>query len=94
MGVNIGYCKNLIRRMKKTYLANDILRERLLEISEALLQSDNNDPVKILGHTDSKKVKSSMTLFLSADPSCHVFQAVLDKFYDGEKDGLTLEIID
>ncbi|MCL1994316.1 MAG: DUF1810 domain-containing protein [Spirochaetes bacterium] len=69
----------------KAYLADNILRERLLEISEALLKLESNDPIAILGSPDNLKLKSSMTLFALADPSCSTFQAVLDKFFNGER---------
>ena len=39
------------------------------------------------------KVRSSMTLFMAADPDIEVFGKVLDKFYDGKPDDITLRII-
>ena len=67
-----------------------VLRERLLEISQALLSLDCNDPVRVMGYPDNLKLQSSMTLFsiVSKEP---VFQKVLDKFYDGQEDQSTLE---
>ena len=76
------------------YLANDILRERLLEICGALFALETNSPEKILGYTDAMKLKSSMTLFLMADSKYEIFQAILDKFYNGERDVLTLRILE
>ena len=35
-----------------------------------------------------------MTLFNVADPSIEIFEKVLDKFYDGDRDKITLDIID
>ena len=76
----------------KEYISHPLLRERLVEISEALL--DNNcSAVDILGHTDAMKVRSCMTLFHIADPSIEVFVKVIDKFYGGQYDKLTLDII-
>ena len=46
-----------------------------------------------MGWPDDMKLKSSMTLFFEADPDCEVFQKVLDKFFNGEKDQKTLEIL-
>ena len=77
----------------KAYLSNNILRERLLEISEALLNLKNNDPAVIFGFPDNLKLKSSMTLFALADPSHNIFQAVLYKFYDGKQDTATRKIL-
>ena len=72
------------------YTNHPVLRERLLEISQALLSLDCNDPVRVMGYPDNLKLQSSMTLFsiVSKEP---VFQKVLDKFYDGQEDQSTLE---
>jgi len=76
----------------KEYISDSVLRARLIEISEALLNI-NDTAVNILGYTDAMKVKSCMTLFHEADPSIEVFSRVIDKFYDGKYDRLTLDII-
>lgn len=76
----------------KEYISTSLLRERLIEISEALLDNDCS-AVKILGYTDAMKVRSCMTLFHCADPSIEVFGRVIDKFYGGQYDKLTLDII-
>ena len=76
----------------KAYLRNDILREHLTEISNALLKHDK-DIVDIVGDIDALKIRSSMTLFHIADESIDVFQRVLDKFYDGRKDMRTLHLL-
>ena len=76
----------------KQYLENDILCERLIEISEALL-SVNDTAVNILGYIDAMKVKSCMTLFHEADPSIEIFTKVIDKFYDGKYDNRTLAVL-
>lgn len=76
----------------KEYLQNDLLRKRLIEISEALLNCGGNIR-DIMGFPDDMKVRSSMTLFHVADPTIEVFQKVLDKFYDGKPDGRTFGII-
>ena len=76
----------------KEYLQNQLLRERLIEISEALLE--NNDRIEsIVGYVDAMKVRSCMTLFREADPEIEVFGKVLDKFYGGKADQKTLQII-
>ncbi len=73
------------------YLKDPILGKRLMEISEALLELDTNDASAVFGWPDDLKLRSSMTLFAEADPDQQVFQKVLDKFFNGEKDRLTLE---
>lgn len=77
----------------KAYLKEPTLRARLLEISEALLALDANDPTRVMGYPDDLKLCSSMTLFAEADPECEVFQKVLDRYYGGRKDVRTLEIL-
>ena len=47
-----------------------------------------------MGYPDDLKVLSCMTLFNVADPSIEIFKKVLDKFYDGDRDKTTLDIID
>ena len=77
----------------KAYLQEPTLRARLIEISEALLTLDSNDPTAVMGYPDDLKLRSSMTLFAEAEPDCLVFQKVLDKFYGGRKDQRTMQIL-
>ena len=76
----------------KAYLADPVLRERLLEISNALLALDSCDPTDVMGYPDDLKLRSSMTLFSLADPECTVFRDVLEKFYDGREDPRTIAL--
>jgi uncharacterized protein (DUF1810 family) len=78
----------------RAYLAHPVLRPRLEELCEALLIHRGRDAERILGSIDARKVRSSMTLFLRADPSEPLFRRVLDAFYDGEPDPRTDELID
>ena len=75
------------------YLNNSVLGKRLLEISNALLQLETNDAHKIFGSPDDLKLRSSMTLFASIDKTDPVFQNVLHKFFNGNKDDKTLQLI-
>ncbi len=76
------------------YMENPILRDHLLEISNALLELDSNDADDVMGFPDDMKLKSSMTLFAIVAPEYDVFQKVLDKFYGGEKDPKTIQILE
>lgn len=78
----------------KAYMENACLRDRLLEISEALLALESNDPGNVMGYPDDLKLCSSMTLFAEAAPEEKIFQAVLDKYFDGRKDQRTLQILE
>ena len=75
------------------YYAHPVLGQRLREISGALLELRGSDPVAVFGGIDSMKLKSSMTLFAMAAPDDPLFQQVLDKYYGGEQDALTLRIL-
>lgn len=77
----------------KAYLQHPILRERLLEISEALLALDTHNASAVFGWPDDLKLRSSMTLFAEAEPECAVFQKVLDQYFQGKKDENTLSIL-
>ena len=76
----------------REYMKNEYLGNNLIAISNELLKLETNDPVEIFGHTDSKKLRSSMTLFeLVSDND--VFHLVLEKYYDGKRDQKTLDLI-
>ena len=77
----------------KAYLQHPILRERLLEISNALLALDTHSASEVFGWPDDMKLRSSMTLFAEAEPDCEVFQRVLDQYFHGKKDDNTLAIL-
>lgn len=77
----------------KAYLQEETLRRRLIEISQALLDVASDDAAAVMGWPDNLKLKSSMTLFALAEPGCGVFQKVLDKFFQGEMDPQTVEIL-
>jgi uncharacterized protein (DUF1810 family) len=66
---------------------------RLTTICKALLELETNDPHAVFGSPDDLKLKSSMTLFDAVPATFPVFAQVLDKFYNGERDERTLEIL-
>lgn len=74
------------------YLNNKTLRNRLIEICEALLLLDSNDATYVMGYPDDLKLKSSMTLFNEVS-DIDIFKKVLDKFYNGEKDEMTISLL-
>ena len=76
----------------KKYIDNEILGDRLIEISNELLKLNVKDLTYVLGDIDTLKVKSCMTLFeLVSDNS--VFSQVLEKYYNGERDEKTLQLV-
>ena len=80
----------------KAYLADNLLGARLLECAQALLGLPTDDPHAVLGFPDDLKVCSSMTLFEAAgegNARWEAFGCVLDKFYGGERDQATLDLL-
>ena len=74
----------------RAYAAHPVLGPRLKEITGALLALETNDVLAVMHHPDHLKLRSSMTLFALAVPDEPLFQQVLDKFYRGQMDPLTL----
>ena len=77
----------------RDYLAHPVLGPRLLECAQALTALEADDPVVVLGSTDAMKLRSSMTLFARAAPDQPVFRQVLDQYFDGELDAMTVQIL-
>lgn len=77
----------------KAFLQDPYLGKHLQKILEALLNLDNDNATQIMGRPDDMKLKSSMTLFACADPENAVFEKVLEKFYNGHKDGRILKML-
>ena len=81
----------------RAYWEYSILHQRLVEITEALLIHSRKrvfhspkTAFEILGTIDAIKVRSCMTLFDMVEPNS-IFAEVLNAFYEGERDPLTLE---
>lgn len=77
----------------KAFLAHPLLGTRLVHISALLLSLETNKPTEIFGFPDDIKLRSSMTLFALARPEEPVFEQVLDRFFGGDKDPLTLRLL-
>ncbi len=76
----------------KAYLGHSLLGKRLREISNALLDLQSNDAHGIFGSPDDMKLHSSMTLFAAAEANNgNVFEQVLLKFFNSEKDKATTD---
>lgn len=80
----------------RAYLAHPVLGLRLRECTGLVAAIDGRSVDEIFGWPDNLKVRSSMTLFARAtdDPEIQAeFRAVLDKFYGGEEDPATVELL-
>lgn len=76
----------------RAYWLHPVLRERLLEITEALLLLDGLSARQIFGEVDAMKLRSSMTLFWKVTEE-ELFRKVLDKYYEGKMCDSTLEML-
>jgi uncharacterized protein (DUF1810 family) len=75
------------------YLMHPELGVRLVKICEALLLLETDDPNAVFGSPDDLKLRSSMTLFDVVPATYPVFGRVLEKFYNGQRDPRTLQIL-
>ena len=75
------------------YLEHSVLGSRLIDIANAMVAIDGKTANQILGSPDDMKLRSSMTLFSLVKNADPVFQAVLDKFFNGQPDPRTLSIV-
>lgn len=76
----------------REYLNHPVLGPRLIEISKALLDLPTSNPSSVMGWPDDLKLRSSMTLFSMVAEDETVFDDVLEKFYKGEKDDMTIRL--
>ena len=76
----------------KNYLHDPVLGDRLIEISQALLQIKGKTASQIFGYPDDLKLHSSMTLF--AATGLHpIFAKVLDYYFNGQPDKQSLSLL-
>lgn len=78
----------------RQYLNHPVLGTRLLECAEAVFAIEGRSISEIFAYPDNLKLKSSMTLFASVADQCSVFARILDKYFDGERDALTLQLVE
>jgi uncharacterized protein (DUF1810 family) len=75
------------------FLMDDDLGFRLTNICKALLELQTGDSFEVFGSPDDLKLKSCMTLFDAVPATFPVFGQVLDKFYQGNRDERTLQLL-
>jgi uncharacterized protein (DUF1810 family) len=74
----------------QAYLQHPILGPRLTMCAQVVMGIDAKSATEIFGEIDAMKLRSSMTLFMSAAPDESIFRAVLDKFFNGSPDASTI----
>ena len=77
----------------RAYLDHPVLGPRLVEIAEAALGVEGRSALEVFGSPDDLKLKSSATLFATVTPPDSPFARLLDKYFGGERDGRTLELL-
>ncbi|HEX3545373.1 MAG TPA: DUF1810 domain-containing protein [Mycobacterium sp.] len=77
----------------RAYLTHEVLGPRLRECARLAGAIDGRSVEQIFGWPDDLKVRSSMTLFALATQDNADFLAVLDKFYNGEQDSVTVGLL-
>ncbi len=77
----------------KAYLAHPVLGPRLLASAEAAVGVEGRSATDIFGSPDDLKLRSCATLFACVSPRGSVFERLLAKYYRGERDGRTLQLL-
>ena len=76
------------------YWQHPVLGARLKECAELVLAAPSGATAYgIFGTPDDLKLRSCMTLFAALAPGEAVFRDVLERFYEGEPDEATLELL-
>jgi uncharacterized protein (DUF1810 family) len=77
----------------RAYLHHPTLGPRLIESVEAALGVDGRSAHEIFGSPDDMKLRSCATLFASVAPDGSTFERLLDKYFRGERDATTLQLL-
>jgi len=77
----------------EAYLRHPLLGPRLIASAGAALSVQGRSALEVFGSPDDMKLCSSATLFASISPAGSVFEQLLDKYFAGEPDGMTLQLL-
>lgn len=77
----------------RAFFDHPVLGARLVECTEALLAHEDRSATSIMGSPDDLKLRSSLTLFSLVEPQGSVFHRGLERFFEGQPDELTLDIV-
>jgi uncharacterized protein (DUF1810 family) len=75
------------------YVRHPVLGARLRECMQLLLAHPLASAEEILGEIDAMKLRSCATLFAEVEPQAPVFQQVLERYWAGQRDPRTLELL-
>jgi uncharacterized protein (DUF1810 family) len=77
----------------RAYLAHPVLGARLRECCQAVMNLRGKSAEDIFGPVDAMKFCSCLTLFTEVDHNDVLFFNLLEKYFDGDADEATLEIL-
>ena len=77
----------------EAYLSHPVLGPRMVECAEAALRVEGRSAFEIFGSTDEMKLRSCATLFACVAPAGSVFDRLIDKYFQGQRDGKTLRLL-
>lgn len=77
----------------RAYLRHPLLGPRLLEAAAAVAAAPARSVDTLLGGVDALKLRSSMTLFAVAADDDTPFRAVLERWYGGTEDPVTVRLL-
>jgi uncharacterized protein (DUF1810 family) len=77
----------------QAYAEHPLLGARLRQCGGLLLAVQGRGALQILGSVDALKLRSCLTLFERAAPHEPLWGQLLDKFYAGERDVATLQLL-
>jgi uncharacterized protein (DUF1810 family) len=77
----------------RAYLVHPVLGPRLVECAEAACAIIDRSAFEVFGTPDDLKLRSSATLFDAASEPGSIFERLLDKFFEGQRDARTLALV-
>ena len=78
----------------RAYHQHPALGARLGQCTQLVLNIERRSTEQIFGHPDDVKFRSCMTLFMQAAPEESMYRVALQKYYAGEPDPRSLELLD
>jgi uncharacterized protein (DUF1810 family) len=77
----------------RAYLSHQVLGPRLIAVCEAALVVEDRSATEIFGKPDDMKLRSCATLFAQVSRDDSVFHKILDKYFGGKPDPLTIDLL-
>lgn len=75
------------------YLQHPVLGQRLRQCTQLVLNVEGRSAEEIFPYPDNLKFRSCMTLFMTAAADNALFKNALLKYFDGQPDQLTIQVL-